>query len=422
MRSSRIGNAKAFLRRTEGKFTSCAVAVAVAALVVGGLGWAAVAQRQGQLDEAVARQGELTSAALDVYRGLADADAAALNAVLVDPQRAVPVRAGFREDIFDAADALRGAATRGVDERPREQVRTITDLLPEYSRLVETGWTNLHAGNPVGTSYLAQASHLVRNRMLPEANALRAEQTSALVAAQRAAGDTPWLTLGAGVATLVLLLWTQGFVYKRTRRKVNRGMAAATVLTVGALVWLSAGVAIAGSHGDDGADAVEHLVAPLAEARNLGREADGVEARILIFPKVGDIATLETKLSSIDTLLGSVGDAAEVAPAAAALRAWRDHDRPLLAQAQSDGQTPPVFQELAVMVTQVNADDGRTHAERLDRALTELIDKHTAKARESTNSARSALGRFDLVFPALMLAAAAAAVWGLRRRILEYYR
>ncbi|CRK55127.1 secreted protein [Alloactinosynnema sp. L-07] len=426
MRTVPVDRVKSFLRRTEGKLTLFAAATAVAAIAVGGIGWAAVTERQGRLDEAVARQGELTSAALDVYRGLADADAASLNAVLVDPERSAPVRARFREDIFDAGDALRTAAARSVDPAPSQQIQELTDLLPEYARLVETGWTNLRAGHPVGTSYLAQASNLVRTRILPIAEALRGQQTSALVDAQRAAGSTPWVTLGTGAATLIVLVAAQRFVTRRTRRRVNRGLAVATVLVAGALVWLTVDVHIAGVRGADGARELEDLTAPLAQARKLGREADGAEARILIFPKVGDIGSLDRALRSIEDDIVKAGTATgpeQVEPALTALRSWREHDLALLNRATpSAQQKPPVFQELAVMITEPPAGASETHAQQLDTLLTTLIDTHTSRSKASTHSAREALADLDIYFPATMLAAAAASVWGLRRRIVEYYR
>jgi hypothetical protein len=415
----------AYLRRTEGKLALIAVATVASATIVGAVGMLTVQSRQGMLDEAVDRGDTLTAAALDVYRTLADADATSLAAVLVDPQRAATLQQRYREDVFDAADALREAAARTPAGDSADQVRKLTDLLPEYARLVEIGWTNSRNNQPVGTSYLAQASYLVRSQILTTAEGLHRKQTAALEAAQRDAGQPAWVTFAAGALALAVLVAVQRYLVRRTRRRFNLGLVAATVLTAIALVWLGTALAVAASHADDSNHELDDLVAPLAQARNLGREADGDEARILIFPKVGDISRLRDSLAMIDDQIAKAGTHAalgdergQIDRAAEALRSWRESDKTLLDQSSS----PPSYQQIAALVTGTPTGHAESYAQQLDEHLTAAITQHTAHSVAATVSAKGALADLDLIFVGLMAAAAAATVAGLWPRITEYYR
>jgi hypothetical protein len=414
----------AYLRRTEGRLVATAAITAASAILVGMLGVLAVHDRQALLDDAVERRGALTAAALDVYRAFADADASSLDTVLVDPQRATVLQQQHRKDIFDGTDALREAAARDPGGTSADRVRQLADLVPEYVRLVETGWTNSSGGRSVGTSYLAQASSLVRGQILTEAKRLYDEQTAALAAAQRDAGRPAWPTFAAGALALVVLLAAQRFLWRRTRRRFNTGLAAATVLTAIALIWLASALAVTASDADDSVRIRGDLVAPLAQARNTGRQADGDEARHLIFPRLDDISQLRDNLAGIERLIGEARRDAEpgaerdqIDQAAAALRAWRESDRPVL-----DQPNPPTYQQIAGLITGIPKDNPASYAAQLDQHLTAAINGYTRQAATATASARQALANLDVIIAGLTFAAAAAAVAGLWPRIAEYYR
>ncbi len=410
--------------RTEVRFTLLAVAVLVSALVLGVVGGVAARERQSDLDEAIDQRGVLTGAAFDVYRSLADADTAALNAVLVDTKRAL-LRQRFREDLFDATDALRVAAVLAPSGPTADRVRELTDLLPEYNRLVATGWANSAAGFPVGTSYLSQASSLVRGRILVVADELRRDETAALSAARSAGGSTPWGAHVVGLAVLALLVLGQRYLARRTRRRFTLGLVVAPAATGGALGWLATGTVLAGARTDDSAKEFDDVVVPLAVARNVARQADGDEARYLILPKPGDTDRLASARASIS---GHLADAkersgpgrAEIERAEAALRQWRSADRTLIEQPNP----PPAYRDVVALTTKQaeGKDEELTYAEKLDEHLTAAITADTAATATSTVAARRALAGLDFGFPLLVALGALAAVAGLWPRIAEYYR
>ncbi|MEU4805382.1 hypothetical protein [Actinosynnema sp. NPDC023587] len=413
----RLSRLRTSSRRTEHRLSTFAALIAALGLLTGLVGWAALDFRQERVAEAADRRTELTAKALDVYRAMADADAASLNAVLVDPQRAAPLRNGFRANIGAATDALRVASARNADTEDTAAglIRDLSDLLPRYAALVEVGWVESRAGHPVGTSYLSNASYLVREKILRKAKELHVDQTDALVRAQRDAGAPPWALIVLGAVLLVVLVGAQVFVRRRTRRRLNRGLALATALTLVSLVGGGVVTAIAAARGGEAARETA-LVQALAEARNLGREADEAEARIIIFPKVGDLAALGRTFELIrDAVRRGGGDRAALSE----VDAWVEHDQALLAQAR--GGRPPAFTEAVRLITDPPAGARQTHGERLDARLSTLIDEHARAADDATGGARSALAGWDVVVPLLMAAAVVSALFGLGVRIREYY-
>lgn len=414
-----------YVRRTEGRLTVLAAVTTAAAILVGALGVLAVQDRQALLDDAVERRAALTGAALDVYRKLADADANALDAVLVESRRAEILQKQHREDVFDAADALHEAASRDPDGDSAGRVQELADRIPEYVRLVETGWSATRAGQPVGTSYLAQASSLVRDQILPNAKRLYDDQAGALAAAQREAGRPAWPTFAAGALALIILVAAQRFLFDHTRRLVNIGLAAATVLTAIALVWLGTALAVTANDADDSARIRNNLVVPLAQARNLGRDADGTETRTLIFPKLGDIGRVRDNLDQIEGLIGlALRDAGagagrdEINNAAGALRNWRESHKLLLEQPKP----PPTYRQIEDLINTIPKDNPDSYARQLDQHLNEAVGRYTGMADAATASARQALANLDAIIAGLTVAAAVAAVAGLWPRIAEYYR
>lgn len=415
---------RAYLRRTEGRLAVFAALAAAGAVLFGLVGTTALRQRQAELDEAVDRRGALTSAALDVYRAFADADATSLDAVLVDQQRSPGLQQAFRDDVSHAVDALREAAVRDADGGSAELVRRMTELVPQYVQLVETGWTATRNQQPVGTSYLAQASFLVRGEILRSADELRGEQVKALTEAQRAASTQSWLTYLVGVLLLVVLFAAQRFLFHRTRRKVNPGLVLATALTLVPLIWLPAALLVAAHHVEESVVRWERVVAPLAEARKLGRSADGNEARILIYPAAGDIIALKADLGRIRALIEETKPITDAEPgperervdqAATALHAWIAADEAL------DPESPLPYPRTAALVTPPEG-DVKSHAEQVDEHLTAAITGYTAGSVEATASARGVLGGLDVLFALLAGGAAIAAPAGLWPRIQEYYR
>ncbi|MCC8243346.1 hypothetical protein [Saccharothrix luteola] len=410
---------RAYLRRTEGKLTMIAALTSASALLLGLIGWLVLQDRQDMLDDAVQRRGVLTSAALDVYRAFADADATSLDALLVDQQRSPQLQQEVRENVFDALDALRAAAERDGGGSAAERIQRITDLVPQYVQLVESGWSAGREGHPVATSYLNQASFLARGKILEDAAALHSEQVENLTEAQQDATGQSWLVWLLGFAVLGVLHWSNRFLFRRTKRRYNTGLIVAAVLTGVALLVTSIPLLISSAHAEDSTQNREKVVAPLAKARNVGRSADGNEARLLIYPSVGDKEALRKDLADIAGLIAQAAESAtdreHIDRAAEATRKWTDADSKLVST-----DSEPTYPETVALVTP--PEQGKSTAELVDEHLTAAISAYTSASAHSTAEARAWIGGLDVVFALLMAGAAIAALAGLRPRIAEYYR
>ncbi|WP_156753706.1 hypothetical protein [Actinokineospora pegani] len=411
-------------RRTGLVFARITVAGVVGALLVGVVGVLGLAARQDALGEAIADRGTLSAAMLDVYRALADAEAASLNALLVDPQRAAEAKERFREDLFEVHDALRraeSAAAGCAEDCPGARLTTLVDLLPEYSRLVEVGWVGNAAGDPVGTSYLAQASYLMQETLLPAAERANQEQRAAMVDGLEDGVAHPWFLYALLVAGVAGMVWAQRIVRERTRRRNNRGLLAATavVILLGAVVL--AGTVVASSRVGTSTALLADVVVPLSEARNEARKADGQEARIVAFPALGDREGLANLFRKAGERLAAASAHVEaerdlLGTAREALEQWRETAEPMTRPLD------PSLDHKEMTAIIVNPREGlhTTDDVAFDAAVSAVIDHHRTLATAAAGSAWRWTAPLAWVLALGALLAAGSVYWGMRPRLEEY--
>ncbi|GAA3005132.1 hypothetical protein [Actinokineospora diospyrosa] len=419
----------AHFRRTEGKLTLIVAAVLAAAGVAGLVGVLSIGQRADLLTDLAERRGAVNAAAGEIYRALADADATSFSVVLVSGEQVAVQQQAFRDDIVAAAAAL-DYATKAVPEvastsrineltsaarraylangalTTAERLAVLSSLLPVYTGLVEAGWVYSSRVDPVGTSYLNEASLLARETMLELAKDLRDATPPAGV------DSFPWFAVTVGLAMVLLLVMIQRYLARRTRRRFNVGMVAATVLTLVAFGWLAASSVVAAANAATSAELSRTHLVPLTEIRAEARNLDGAQARALIFPLVGDLDELTTQVNRIDGKLTAVratplDTEAQYAldGAAVVVEQWR------AAIARDFSATRPGYGEIAKAIT---------GSEELKVDLDHVISTASRQVDQSIVDARSALAGTDVGVAVLMAVAAAAAVGGLWPRIAEY--
>ncbi|WP_157357231.1 hypothetical protein [Amycolatopsis nigrescens] len=418
------GQIAAHLRRTEGRLTAIVAAVLVAAFLAGLAGALSLRGRSERLEEMGHHRGAVNTAALTVYRALADADATSHNVVLVEGDQVTQLQQAFREDIADVTDALQFAATYAPsgDGAGKEKVADLAALVPVYVGLVEAGWVYSGQARPLGISYLNEASILVRDRMLTTAAALRETETAEIARSQDEDVDTfAWGPFAATLLLLLVLVAAQRYLARRTRRRFNLGLLAATALTVLSFALLSIVAAVAASRSGDSLHESRERVARLADARADGRSADADEARILIFPQVGDVQRLRETIDGIASVVrtvraGSGQDDEALNAAEAAVANWRGVNEDLFSPDEPDNpeKLRPPYEDTAKGIT------GSAAAETLDQELGKAITAATERAEESVSGAVAALDGMDVLVVVLMALTGAAAVAGLWPRIAEY--
>ena len=160
-----------FISTTPGRILTIGVVLAA----LGGLSAFATSttinHRQQALTTVLNHTEPLSFAAGRLYTTLSVADAAAATAFIA---RAEPraVRQRYEQAITDAAVAVTRASSGLTDEPLVQLLGRINAELAVYTGLIEIARTNNRAGNPVGSSYLSEASALMQSTILPDAQQL----------------------------------------------------------------------------------------------------------------------------------------------------------------------------------------------------------------------------------------------------------
>jgi len=250
----------------------------VVTLLVALLGFAAAQNQAAGMDRASAGADRVLSV-MAVRSALLEADGAATNAFLVgglEPQD--------RREVYDAAVAEAAALLTELARGAEADADLIAGLnvdLATYTSLVEAARVNNRQGFPVGAAYLDQASTLVRTDMLTELDEVL------VIAADDAAADFSTtnraiVVVVVLVVAFVVLLACQIRLAAMTHRRLNPGLAIATVLMIvafvgGGLTAASAATSAASTRTD-----VYRPTLAIAQAGVLAAEARTLESFTLI--------------------------------------------------------------------------------------------------------------------------------------------
>nr|WP_240945450.1 hypothetical protein [Rhodococcus sp. HNM0569] len=376
-----------------------AVGLLVFALIIGAGAVTAgeVAHRQETLHQLLAEREPLADSAQQLYSALSVADASATTAFLSRGVEPADVRDRYLQAIGVASAQLVYASggIAGSDVESRRLLTEISTGLAQYTGLVETARANNRVGYPVGAAYLGEASTTMQDHILPAAQQLHSRQEGAVAEVQRDYSRAPWLPMAVPALTVLALLLLQWMLARRTRRRFNAGLIAATVAVGLMLAWLmGAGLlsALATSRAlDQGAGPLSELTA----ARITAQQARAEETLKLVRRDSSGTydAGFDEKSERLRELLSDyskgddtvVGDD-DVARAISARSAWAAaHGRvnALLAGGDYAGAT-----DVAVGT---GPDDAATQFQILDDALTSAISEARERARAELGSASNAL-------------------------------
>jgi hypothetical protein len=424
----RVAELRELSRTTPGVLIMFTAALVVVSVLVGVFTTLSVRSRGQALDDLAGRSGPLADAAQDLYRALSDADATANSVFLNGGLEPVELRTRYEQDIAEAEHALGIAiAAREPAELadPDRPLAILSSQLSVYTGLVETARANNRQENPVGAAYQREASNLMQVTLLPEAEKLYSAETQSLSDDQDRASSLPVVEVLLGLATLLLLLYAQRFVRHRTRRRLNVGLAVATVAAVVSLVWALAATIGVMTNVDASRDEGSSQTTALAQARISALEARGNETLTLIARGSGeefnkrydqvreDLAGAE--LPSAQSLATDGDVRAAVREAIAQERAWHDVHNDIRS-ADDNGDYGQAV-ELAIG----GGDNGA--AARFDAVNDELaraIADTTATFEQEVGQASSALTGTAIGVLVLALVTGAGAVTGIWQRLKEY--
>ncbi|MDH6243869.1 HAMP domain-containing protein [Mycobacterium sp. OTB74] len=378
--------------------------------------------RQQALTTVLDHTEPLAFSAGQLYTTLSVADAAAATAFIAgaEPQ---DVRQRYQQAISDAAQSVTRASSGLTDEPMIQLLGHINSELAVYTGLVETARTNNRAGNPVGSAYLSEASSLMQTQILPDAQRLY-ETTSAQVNSETSASSQiPASVILVILATLMFGAFSNRWLARHTRRRVNLGFVAGGLAVLIMIVWIGTTLFISTA---DTRSARNTAAASLKTVTTMAITAQQARAdETLALVRRGDegirkqsyydrISTMEKLLTEYMKRDDAVGKD-YLADADKLLQRWRSADDRINAFIATGN-----YQAATQVALGTSEDDSTPAFDKLDAALSKSIEESRKQLRNDILTARRALSGATVGAATLSIAAAMMVALGLWPRLSEY--
>jgi hypothetical protein len=338
------------------------------------------------------------------------------------------LRQRYDADIQQAGHELEAAAAAAGHSAAASQLAALAAGLPVYAGLVETARADNRLGLPLGAAYLREASAFMRTTLLPAARNLYARENAQLAAADHQATAVPYLAAIVGLIVGLVLILSQRWLARRTRRMANPGLLLASAAGLASLIWLISALAIAGSHLTAARDNGSAPVQALAQAEIAALQAHADESLTLI-DRSGDdsfqqdFVLLQRRLGpGPNTLLTAAATAAAHSPggrraAAAEIDgpAWFAAHQ--VVRSLDDSGSYPAAVTLALGKSPVDSGGGFV---RLDSDLILGIRADQAYFQTAATAGQNDLAGLEAGMIALAVVTAIGCAWGISRRLAEY--
>ena len=411
-----------FLWTTPGRILTIGLILAALVIASAFATSTTINNRQQALTTVLNRTEPLAFAAGQLYTTLSVADAAAATAFIAGAEPRA-VRQRYEQAITDASVAVARASSGLTDEPLVQLLGRINARLAVYTGLVETARTNNRAGNPVGSSYLSEASSLMQQQILPDAQRLY-EQTSARVDAETTASTRiPGPVILIVVGTLLFGAFANRWLAKRTRRRVNIGFVAGGLAVLIMLIWVGTALIISTS---DSRSAKETAAESLKTVTTLAITAQQARAdETLSLIRRGDenvrkqsyYQRIDQMQEQLARYLGTDNsiDKTNLADADALLNRWRAADDRITAYIAVGN-----YQAATQVALGVASSSPTPAFDKLDEALTNGIEQSRAQLRNEIVNARRVLSGATVGAAVLSIMAAIAVALGIWPRLSEY--
>lgn len=415
---SRLRSTPGLLSALLGVLALAIVAAAVATV------WG-VRDRSSATDTLRTSSGPLAVQAQELYRSLSDADATAASAFLTGGTEPPALRGRYEADLAAASRAL--AATAGARGAAAQAAATVAQALPVYSGLVETARADNRLGLPVGAAYLREASGLMRGTLLPAAASLYDAETAGVAQDRGSAAGFPWLAIPLVVLTLAGLIVIQRWLFRRTHRVINLGLAGASLALLILLGWLAIGYGVAAGHLSASNDRGSAQVRLLVEARIAALTARADESLTLVARGNGavfekDFQTTMARLTGNNGPLARANRSAtdstlraDVRRTIAAVSQWNAGHKDI--RAQDDGGN---FPQAVLLAIGPGPGSAASRFAAADAALAAGIDRANATFARQARAAGGAFTGEEFGLSVLAALALVGCALGLQQRIAEY--
>lgn len=411
-----------FVNTTPGRILTIGVILATLGILSAFAISTTINERQNQLARVLDHTEPLSFAAGQLYTTLSVADAAAATAFIAGSEPRA-VRQRYEQAITDAAVAVTLASSDLTDPPLVELLGRINAHLAVYTGLIETARTNNRMGNPVGSSYLSEASGLMQDTILPDAQRLYEETSARVDAETTASASIPAPVIIVVAATLGFGLFTHRWLARHTKRRVNIGLVAGGLAIAVMIVWVGTALAVstASSRGAkntaaDSLRTVTNLAITAQQARadetlSLIRRGDEDLRKRSYYQRVDAMRQqLSDYLAREDTV-----DKSGLAQADQLLDRWRQAD------VRINDYIAVGNYQAATQVALGNGEDDSTPAfDKLNDALSQGIQESRKQLRGDILSAHRVLSGTTVGGAMLSAGAALAVALGLWPRMSEY--
>jgi hypothetical protein len=411
-----------FLWTTPGRILALGVILATLGVLSAFATSTTIANRQQALTTVLDHTEPLSFAAGQLYTTLSVADAAAATAFIAGAEPR-PVRQRYEQAITDAAVALTRASSGITDEPLRELLGRINANLTVYTGLIETARTNNRAGNPVGSSYLSEASSLMQETILPDAQRLYQETSSRVDSETTASTRVPAPVILIVTATIVFGAFAHRWLARRTRRRVNIGLVAGGLAIMIMVIWVGTALAISTATSRNAKDNAAESLKTITNLAITAQQARADETLSLIRRGDEDVRK-QSYYQRIDTMQQQLAqylerndsiDKTDLQNADQLLARWRAADERINAYISVGN-----YQAATQVALGTGEDDSTPAFDKLEAALNDGIQESRDQLRRDILSARRVLSGATVGGVVLSLGAAAAVALGLWPRMGEY--
>lgn len=235
------GRMWAYLRTSPGRLMAMTTILVIAIVAAGGALTYASSTRQDQLNNLVKNTEPLSNAAQRLYGSLSVADSTATIGFLEGGVGSQSEDERYNTAIQTASTALveAGAGANSDDHEVLQLLAVVNQRLPIYTGLIAQARTNNREGNPIGASYLTEASAIMQNSIIPAASRLYTITSDRVRHQARSLTRPMWFPASGLLAAIILLVIAQLWLAALTNRRLNGGLLFATVAITIALFWLA---------------------------------------------------------------------------------------------------------------------------------------------------------------------------------------
>jgi ABC-type sugar transport system permease subunit len=416
---------------TPAVLRSLLTGLVAAALVWGVFAAWAVDQHASAASQVANASERLTFAAQEMYQKLSDADVTVTTAYLAGASVPLGVRQHYEADIA-RAEADLATLRSGSGSASAQFTASLTSVsvwLPLYDEFVGKAQAYNSAGHqPTGGSFMQVASEVMHLKLLPAANSLYAQESASLGSVSAQATGLTWIVVALVFAAAIgfALLRTQRWLHRRTHRRVNYGLAWASVAVIAILAWLAIAFTSARSDLENGLRHGSTPAQDLAQASTFAQRARGDEV-LNVISRTGSMS-FKADFDAMRHMIGpGPKPGTQLALAAAAssgqgatgvvtaewdARSWYAVTEPVFSATNYAGETEHVL----------GKERGSSYAQfnKLQADLRLAIKADQATFTASATAGSDAFGglEFGVILAALVMMVGSA--WGLSRRLAEY--